>query len=175
MSLLKTVKPGEATGDVKSAYDQMQAAAGLVPLPMQMYSVSPTHLKGVMQSMGYYMNHPNLDAVLLAQIRLMAAERCDHPFCVEFNSSMLKNFAGLNDQQIADFMNDPTSIAATEKDKALLRFVTKAMKDPDSTNVGDIEQLKGLGWTDQDIFDAMSMAANMVTSSILFRTFKIGE
>ncbi len=175
MSLLKIVKPEKATGDVKNAYDQMQAAAGMVPLPLQMYSISPPHLNGVMQSMEYYMNHPTLNPVLLAQIRLMAADRCDHPYCVEFNSSMLKNFAGLNEQQIADFMGDPTSISTTEKDKALLAFVSKAMKDPDSTEAGEIEQLKGLGWTDQDIYDAMSMAANMVTSSILFRAFKIGE
>ncbi len=175
MSLLKTVKPEEATGDVKSAYDQMQAAAGMVPMPLRMYSISPPHLKVVMESMGYYMAHPTLNPILLAQIRLMAADRCDHPYCVEFNSSMLKNFAGLNEQQIADFMGDPTSIATTDKEKALLAFVSKAMKDPDSTESGEIEQLKSLGWTEQDIYDAMAMGANMVTSSILFRAFKIGE
>ncbi len=175
MALIKTVKPEDATGVVKEAYDFMQQRAGLVPMPMQMMSVSPPMMSTMMSSMQHFMQHPNLDPVLLTQIRLMTADRCDYPYCVMFNTNILKQAAGFTDEQVAAFMSDPASVASSDKNKAMLGFVQKAMKDPDAVEQADVDALHELGWTDQDIFDATAHASNMVSAGILYRTFKIGE
>ena len=49
----------------------------------------------------------------------------------------------------------------------------KAIKAPNSIDQADMEGLYSLGWEDGDILDAMSHAANMVSASILMKTFKM--
>jgi hypothetical protein len=58
MSLLKTVKPEEATGLVAEIYKPIQEMMGVVPAPMQLMSASPGMMAARMPMMKYYMEHP---------------------------------------------------------------------------------------------------------------------
>jgi alkylhydroperoxidase family enzyme len=60
------------------------------------------------------------------------------------------------------------------KEQSMLDFVMKAIKSSDAVEQQDIDQLHDLGWTDRDILDALVHGANMVGSSILMKTFKMG-
>jgi alkylhydroperoxidase family enzyme len=61
----------------------------------------------------------------------------------------------------------------SDKEKALIKFVLKATKDPHGVTASDIDGLRGLGWSDQDIFDAVVHGARAVATNILFDAFKI--
>jgi len=58
-----------------------------------------------------------------------------------------------------------------EPQKALLLFVLKAVKTPQSVTAEDIDALHKLGWSDQEIFDATYHGASMVGPSILYKAF----
>ncbi len=57
----------------------------------------------------------------------------------------------------------------------MLKFVFEAVTKPDEVEEKDIEQLRGLGWTDSDIYDAAVSGTSMVAMGMLFSVFKMHE
>jgi len=173
MALIKTVSPEEATGKVKEVYDVMMEKARVIPKPFQMMSPSPALLEIMLQSLGYYFEHPSLSFQLLTHIRLLVAQVYKYEYCVDFNSGILQMLANVTDEQLENLKSDPKQAPLNDKDKAMLLFVLKAVKTPDSVEQKDVDALHELGWTDQDILEATHHGADMVRHGILFKTFKM--
>ena len=100
------------------------------------------------------------------------AKHLNFAFCTDFNKNILKK-QGLSDEDIDEMIKDPLKAPLEEKEQAMLEFVMKAIKSPDAVQQQDMDQLHDLGWTDRDILDAVTHAANMVGLSILMKTFKM--
>jgi alkylhydroperoxidase/carboxymuconolactone decarboxylase family protein YurZ len=175
MPLLKIVKPEEAQGDVKEVYDAMMAVAKTVPKPLQMSSTSPELLKTQHQLINYFMAHPTLSFPLMAHIRYSVACQQDYEYCMNFNGSMLSMFLEVSDDQLEAIKNDPNAAALDDKEKALLAFVVKAIKNPESTTQAEVDQLRELGWSDQDIYEALFHGLGMVSAGIAFKALKMDE
>jgi hypothetical protein len=173
MALIKTVLPEEATGKVKEAYDVMMKKARVIPKPFQMMSPSPALIEILLQSLIYYLEHPSLSFQLLAHIRLLVAQSYNYAYCVDFNSGILQMLANVTDEQLESLKSDPKQSPLNDKDKAMLLFVLKAVKTPDSVEQKDVDALRNLEWTDQDILEATHHGADMVRHGILFKTFKM--
>ena len=173
MSIVATVRPQDATGQVAEIYGQMKQALGRVPNAFQLYSASPPMLAMQWQYLGYYFQHPTLSFPLLASIRMLVSQENDCDYCIGMNESMLINRAGLTPEQTAAAKRNPIEMPLPEKEKAMLLFVLKATKTPKAITKQDIEALGRLGWTEQDIFDAVNHGARNVAVDILFNTFKI--
>jgi alkylhydroperoxidase family enzyme len=174
MALIKTVKPGEAEGPIKEAYDMMQNLAGMVPKPLQMMSASPKIFEGYMKTLQYFLAHPTLNPVLLASIRFVSASHCEYPYCIDLNKKFLINLGGVSEEQADKLLKDPTSAGLPEKDQAMLTLVVKAVQSPEDVQQDDIDKVRNLGWSDSDIFDAVFHGANMVAAGIAFNAFKMG-
>ena len=172
MPLIKTVKPGEAEGKIKEAYDEFLKTAGMVPKPFEMFSVSPPLFELQKTAIKYFMNNTRLKFALLASIRFSVACEYNFNYCIGLNSDFLK-FTGFDDEQLEAIKADPENTTLEEKDKAMLLFVLKALKEPENVAKGDIDALHDLGWTDQDIFDAVYHGAAMIGSSKMFKAFKM--
>ena len=56
-------------------------------------------------------------------------------------------------------LNDLTTAPLSEKDRALYAFVKKVNADSVATTPDDIEQLRKVGWTDEAIYDAITVCA----------------
>ncbi len=173
MALIQTVSPEEAEGSVKEIYDEMMERARVIPKPFQMMSLSPQLLSLMNQSIGYYFKHPTLSFPLLTHIRLLVAKEFGYEYCINFNSSILQMLADVNDEQLDALKADPAQAPLDEKDKAMLLFVLRAVKSPESVEQKDVDALHDLGWTDQDILEATHHGADMVRHGILFKTFKM--
>jgi len=173
MALIKTVSPEEATGKVKEVYDVMMEKARVIPKPFQMMSPSPVLLEIMLQSLGYYGEHPSLSFQLLTHIRLLVAQVYKYEYCVDFNSGILQMLENVTDEQLENLKSDPKQAPLNDKDKAMLLFVLKAVKTPDSVEQKDVDALHELEWTDQDILEATHHGADMVRHGILFKTFKM--
>lgn len=174
MALIQTVDPEKAEGKVKEIYDFMQENVGLIPAPLQLASASPLMLDMIWQSIQYYSQHPNLSFPLLSSVRYLVAQRCDFAFCTGFNKKMLK-MQGLSDEDIETMEKDPLHAPLDDKDRAMVAFVMKAIKTPDTVEKNDMDQLHQLGWEDGDILDALAHGTNMMSSSILMKTFKMDQ
>jgi uncharacterized peroxidase-related enzyme len=173
MSIITTVAPEQATGEVAAIYAQMQQAMGRVPNAMQLYSVSPAMLAMQWQYLGYNFQHPTLNMPLLAVLRMLVSQDHECAYCVGFNEALLIARAGLTPEQTAATKRNPADAPLPEKDKAMLLFVLKATRTPKAVAPADLDALRALGWTDSDIFDAVNHGARNIAADILFNTFKI--
>lgn len=173
MPLIHVTTPETAQGQVKEVYDQVAAAFGRVPNAMQIYSASPELLASSWQGISYYSQHPTLNFVLLAMMRMLISEagKCD--YCVGFNESLLINVAGLPAEQVAAARRNPADAPLGEKDKAMLLFTLKATHDSNNVSKADIDHLHTMGWTDRDILDGLGHAAHMVAADVLLNALKV--
>jgi AhpD family alkylhydroperoxidase len=97
----------------------------------------------------------------------------DCAYCIGMNEGLLIQRAGFTPEQTAAAKRNAADTPLPEKDKAMLLFVLKATKTPKAITVGDVDALRGIGWSDRDIFDAVNHGARNVAADILFNTFKI--
>ncbi len=171
MSFINIVKPEQAEGEMKIAYDRFIEGAGQVPKPLEMFSVSPGLFKQRTDNIAYY-GRTNLSFPLLTLIRYLSAVDCNHGACVAFNEDLAKR-QGMTDEELAVIRESPEKGPLEGKENQLLAFVVQAVTKPDTITKGEFEKLKDLGWTDRDIFEAVNHGADMVSSSILMKAFQI--
>ena len=175
MSLIETVAPDSASGEVAALYEQMRAAFGGVPGALSVWSASPLLLRQQFEFIGYYMQHPRLSGALLATMRMLVSMDTKCAYCIEFNAGMLINMLGWTPDQVAAARADPGQANLPEREKALLLWVLKSVRDANSVTPGELDALRGLGWSDQDILDALGHGARMVAADIVLNAFKVAR
>jgi len=172
MSLINTVNPKTATGPIKQIYDGIKKQMGMIPNAFIAFSASPHRLEAQVKEIGYYMGHPNLGQELTAAIRYTVAAEHDCEYCVVVNGGMLQQ-AGWSKDNVEALVTDPGSANLNAKDKALFLTVLKAIRTPAEVDQGDIEELRSLGWSDQDIFDGVAHGAYSIAFDTMISAFKI--
>jgi len=172
MSLLKTVPPDQAQGDVQAAYSFFVNGGLPVPKPLEMTSVSPGLIKIQKQVLDYFMNHPTLGFALLSLIRFLVAKQYNYQFCTNFNYNFLK-MQGMQDEDIERVVSQPETAPIEDKDKAMLLFVLKALQTPEEISQEDVDKLHEMGWADSDIYDAVFHGAGMIAPSFMMKAFKM--
>lgn len=173
MSLIQTVSPATATGEVAAVYAALKERMGFVPNGLQLRSASPMLIKLQMEGLGYFMQHPTLSMALLACIRMLVSQKTDCVYCVDLNGGMLINMMGWTPDQVAATRANPAAANLPAKEVAMLLFVLKGVADSHSIGAADLDVLRALGWTDRDILDGLYHGANMVTGDILLNAFKV--
>lgn len=173
MSLITTVDPLQAQGQVAEVYRQIEELMGCVPNVFQLYSASPELIVHQWQQTSYFIHHPRLSFPLLALTRMLVSQdnKCD--YCIDFNASLLMERAGYSIEQLNDIKKNPEVAPLDEKEKAMLLFVLKVTRDSLSIEASDIERLHQLGWQDSDILDAAVHAARNMAADAVINAFKV--
>jgi hypothetical protein len=174
MARISTVSPEKAEGVIKQGYEMFMEKVGIIPKPMEMMSASPALFDMQLKRIGYYSKHPALGFALLVHIRYLAAHTLNYSFCQDFNGLVLKKL-GLTDDDIRNIEADPENALLEDNEKAMLAFVIKSMKKPDSITQSDIDSLKELGWADRDMVDALAQGVSMIDHSIMMQVFGIDQ
>lgn len=174
MALISTVAPENAEGIVKEGYEMFVQRVGVIPKPMQMLSISPALFELQLQRIRYFGKHPNLSHALLAHIRYLAAKTLDYAYCTDFNGEMLRKL-GNDDAALAAMEKDPSQSLLEEHESAMLDFVIRSMKTPGSINADDITKLKDLGWTEQDMVEALAQGVSMIDHAIMMQVFQVDQ
>jgi uncharacterized peroxidase-related enzyme len=173
MSILQTVTPESATGEVAEIYAQIKQAWGHVPTAIQAFSANPFLLKHQWEYYSSVMQHPTLTFPMTATIRMLVSQAGHCAYCIDMNAGMLINMAGWTPEQVAatraDFNNSPLSA----KEKTLLGLVLQATRDSNSVSAADLQVARDAGWSDSDILDAVNHGARMVAADIIINGFKV--
>ena len=169
--LLKTVGPGESSGEMEKVYQSFIDTVGMVPPPFLMYSASPGIQALQAKTINYYRERSNLSPLVMALIRYLTAAALEIGPCVEFNAKVL-TMHGLTEEQVADLKLNPAAAPLDEKNGWLLAFVIKAVRAPETVSEGHIQKLRDLGWTDTDIFDALYISCMMVGMGTMMKALK---
>lgn len=174
MARIKTVLPEQAQGIVQKSYDMYLKHFGVIPKPIEMLSVSPELLDIQLKRNRYFATGSNLSFSLLAHIRYLAAHHLAYGFCMDFNGELLKK-QGLTEEDLRKLESDPANALLEENENAMLSFVIKAIKAPSSVTDEDITALRGMGWTDRDMVDAMTQGVSMADHAIMMQVFDISQ
>lgn len=173
MSLIQTVAPETATGEIAELYGKLNATMGMVPNAFKLRSASPFLLRNQANYVGYYMTHPTLSMALLACIRMLVSQKTHCAYCIDFNGGLLVNHLGWTPEQLAATRADPAQANLSEKEKAMLLFVLKAVDNAIGIGASDLNELRAIGWSDQEILEGLNHGATMVAGDILINAFKI--
>ena len=173
MSILQTVKPEDATGEVAEIYAQIKNAWGNVPTAIQAYSANPFLLKHQWEYYGSIMQHPTLSMPLTTCIRMLVSQAGQCGYCIDMNAGMLINLAGWTPEQVAGTRTDLNSSPLSPKEKTLLGLVLKMTRDSNSVSPADLQAVRDAGWSDGDILDAVNHGARMVAGDIIINGFKV--
>ena len=173
MSLLETLSPEHAAGEVAEVYRKMEQALGRVPNGMRLYSLSPALLVQNWQQLGYYLQHQSLSPILLATIRLLVSEANHCDYCIDMNAGMLIGRFGLTPGQVAAIRRDPEAGPFDAREKALLKLVLKSVVDRQPATRAEIDALISLGWSQADVLDAVVHGARNVTADITLNAFAV--
>ena len=173
MSILQTISPEAATGEVAEIYGQIKQAWGHVPTAIQIYSTNPFLLRNTWEYYASIMQHPTLTFPLTASIRMLVSQAGNCGYCIDMNAGMLINMAGWTPEQIAATRADFNDSPLSPREKTLLGLVLKATRDSNSVNATDLQAARDAGWTDRDILDAVNHGARMVAGDIVINGFKV--
>ncbi len=173
MPLIKTIKPEDATGELAELYEKIKAFRGRVSNTAQIFSASPELLKQQMSFIGHYLNHPTLSPALCACIRMLVSDKNSCSYCIDFNASLLINLFNWTPKEVEAMRAKPHNARLSDKEKAMLLFVLKAVRTPHDVNANDVQALRELGYHDGEILDATNHGARMSAIDIIFDAFKI--
>lgn len=173
MSILQTVKPESATGEVANIYAQIKNAWGGVPTAIQAFSPNPFLLKHQWEYYGSIMQHPALSPALTACIRMLVSQNGNCTYCIDMNAGMLINMMGWTPEQVAATRADYLASPLSAKEKTLLGLVLKATSDSVSVTSADVQSARDAGWSDSEILDAVNHGARMVAGDIIINAFKV--
>ncbi len=171
MSLLKTLGPGESSGEAEKIYQSYIDTVGIVPPTFLMFSASPGIQALQADIVNYFREGSNLSPLLMGLIRYLTAVALEMEPCVEYNARVL-NVYGLTEEQVADLKVNPASAPLDEKNGWLLAFVIKAVRAPETISEGHIRKLRDLGWADADIFDGLYLSCMMVGMGTMMKALK---
>ncbi len=175
MSLLHIPPVEEATGEVKEIFDEIVNVRGSVPNGLKLWSVSPRALKAQWAGIKSILSRPKEEQKLYTIIRYLASDENGCTYCIGLNGSMLINYYGMTQDELIAIQKAPSNAPLDKKNKALLIFAMKAIKDADSVSANDIELLKKLGISEKEMFDIVLAASHMFVVNTLFKTFKVEQ
>ena len=175
MSLLRIPTIDIATGAVKEIFDEIQGAFGMVPNGIQLWSASPQALRTQWESIKVRMSKDQEDQKLHTIIRYLVSGESECTYCVGFNGGMLMRYYGVTQDELLAMSAKPSSAPLDEKNKALLVFAMKAIKDADAVSKEDINLLKKIGITEMEMFDIVHATSHMLVVNTLFKTFKVQQ
>jgi len=163
----------QAKDDVKTVYAEIKAAFGIVPEPIKGLSLNPAMLRNTWEMYKIMGSNKAFSPKTTTMMRYLVAEANHCEYCVGFNKGMMFNIFKMSEDEINALQKDPSTAKLDEKQKAMLLFMLKSTSHPTDVNQADIDALKKLGWSEQDIMEGVKQATEMVATSLFIDTFKI--
>jgi len=173
MSLVTAPTAQSATGKVKEIYDEVQSMLGFLPNGLSLWGMNERALESQWNHIKEIMSLDQESQKLHAIIRYLMSEVNGCEYCIGFNGGMLINMFGMTQEKLTAVSKDPTTAPLNDKNKALLLFALKSVKNPHAVNQEDIKALKELGVSEKEMFDIVHAASVMFVVNTLFDTFKI--
>ena len=173
MSLLKLPTQENATGEVKEIFLEVEALFSMVPNGLRLWSANPKALRLQWNHIKEVMSKDEDTQKLHALIRYLVSNKNGCEYCIGLNKGMLINFYAMKEEQINEIESDLNRAPLNEKNKALLSFAMKSVRNPESVNSEDLAQLKLLNISEIEMFDIAHAAAHMLVINTLFETFNV--
>jgi uncharacterized peroxidase-related enzyme len=157
MTFIETVAEGDATGAVAELYGTEEEVFGFVPNLVRALSLRPEVYFAWKQLNGAVKGGMDLRRYELATIA--AARELRSSYCMLAHGSVLMDKGFLEPDALRAVASDHRSAGLDEVDVAVMDLAAKVARDATSVEQADIDRLRSLGLSDQDILDVVLAAA----------------
>jgi len=124
---------------------------------------------------GYLLDETHLSYDIKEAIALLISKENSCKMCVDVHKSIAK-MLGLSDERIEEILQGVEAIDTDEKEKALLNFCIRAsQKDNYKMQKEDIDALKEMGWSDEEIIEAVAITGYFNYINTLSNVFGLGQ
>jgi len=145
---------------------------GVIPGPLEMMSASPAIFNQQLQRIHYNTDHPTLSFALLSHIRYLVAYDIRIQLLLQFQQTYSAKTGDGRGRYQAN-RSGSEKIIVGRKESAMLPFVVKTVKDPNSVKADEVLQFKEMGWEDKDLVDAVAHGVNMIDHEIMMTVFQM--
>ncbi len=160
MSRINAIHPDDATGELKTIYDDLKSKVGKVPNIFQHMGNSPVAL-GAYLTFNQSLSKLKLPAKLLEQIALIVGQENKCGYCLSAHSIIGKG-AGLTDEEIERSRHGESTDAKTTP---ILHFCKEVVDKRGHVSNSDVETLKKAGVSDSEIVEIiLVISVNMFTN-----------
>jgi len=156
MPYLQTVPPEEAAGEVKAMYDKDLAAQGYVANYTRAFSLRPEVMQGWLALKDAITSGMDPRLYELATVAVATAIRSS--YCSLVHGRILAT-SYYPPGVVASIAADDTGDVLGAADAAAVRFARKVAEQADKITQEDIGELRGLGFSDADVFNIILAAA----------------
>lgn len=157
MTFIETVAEEEATGATAELYAAEEGAFGFLPNLVRTFSLRPEVYFAWKQLNGAVKGGMELRRYELATIA--AARVLRSSYCTLAHGSVLTDKGFLEPEALRAVVADYRGAGLDEVDVAVMDLATKVAQDAASVEQADIDRLRSLGLSDQDILDVVLAAA----------------
>jgi uncharacterized peroxidase-related enzyme len=157
MTFIETVAEGEATGATAELYAAEEEAFGFLPNFVRAFSLRPEVYFAWKQLNGAVKAGMDLRRYELAT--LAAATRLRSSYCTLAHGSVLIDRGFLAPDAVTAAVADHRSAGLDEVEVAVMDLAAKVATDATSVEMADVDRLRALGLSDQDIVDVVLAAA----------------
>ena len=124
---------------------------------------------------GYLLDKTHLSYDIKEAIALLISKENSCKMCVDVHKSIAK-MLGLSDERIEEILQGVEAIDTDEREKALLNFCIRAsQKDNYKMQKEDIDALKEIGWSDEEIIEAVAITGYFNYINTLSNVFGLGQ
>jgi len=156
MPYLQTVPPQESAGEVKALYDADLAAQGYVANYTQAFSLRPEVLRG-WQALKDAIT-AGMEPRLYELATVAAASAIRSSYCSLVHGRILAT-SYYPAEAVASIAEDTAAETLDAADAAVVRLARKVAAEAEKVTQEDIDELRDLGFSDDDIFSVILAAA----------------
>ncbi len=157
MTFIETVAADEATGAAADLYATEQEAFGFLPNLVRAFSLRPEVYFAWKELNGAVKGGMELRRYELATIA--AARQLRSSYCTLAHGSVLIDKGFLEPDAVRAVVSDHRSAGLDEVDVAVMDLAAQVVDDATGVEPEDLDRLRALGLSDQDILDVVLAAA----------------
>ena len=151
--------PDELPADVTDEIGDISERIGFVPNVARLLAVTPSHFVGWWRYFDTLMRGPSgLTKTQREMIAVVISAEARCPYCATAHAAALRlrtKDAALVDRLAVNYRH----VDLDPRDRAMLDFAVKLTKTPDECGESDLEQLREVGYTDEDILHIVELTA----------------
>jgi len=173
-TISKLIDNAPISPEIKETQIKIKKAlnAPFTPNFFQVWTISPESLNGIWPVMNHILTNGRVgrklkEMIFVAISSLRGCHYCEaahHAFCLSI---------GVTHEQIDSLIKNYTTDTEDPKDKAAIDFAVRLAKDSHSSSEQDFQELRGLGFDDEEIMEIIAMSGMGVFYTHLANATKI--
>jgi uncharacterized peroxidase-related enzyme len=155
---LKEIETRPAEGITKIALDNLRGDGGAVPEILHLFRFKRRSTDHLVRFTEEVMRGPSpLSPGLRELIGAYFSKRNQCSFCCDAHAASAAGY--LEEGLVEEVLHDVETSRLDEAHKALFRYIGKLAEQPSRVTESDIRKLKEAGWSEEAIYDALTVAS----------------